>query len=209
MAVNRQSDLRLTRESRWHMVLHKDAIAPEGRFGTMSFVTYLHDHRNEILAGVIAFFLATVLIGTVLTVGQEGLKRYFFPDTTKAQVLPVGSALGVFQGAGPDLEITQILSYDISATDLVKGVKITAVFGKTTEVSKCYVQYSVDIQGFKIDHTDKNVVTVNLNQQLDVSRKATVYFLTRRMASGRENIRLDLPEIHVEGTDKNGKTVYR
>lgn len=174
-----------------------------------SLVTYVRAHKNAILLRVTAFVLGTVLIGTFVAIAQEGLKRYFFPDTTSVQVLAGGSTFGVFQGAGPVLEVTQILSYDILASDLMTNVKLTAVFAKTTEVSKCHVQYSVDIEGFKLDQTDKNAVTLNLSHPLDVSRKATVYFLTKKTASGREAMKLDLPEIHVQGTDKNGKTVYR
>lgn len=56
-----------------------------------NFREFLKRKRNEIVLGVIAFVIGTVIIGTILVIFQEALKKFFFPDRTTATIRLVES----------------------------------------------------------------------------------------------------------------------
>jgi len=156
------------------------------------------------------YLLITVVLGTVLAVVQDRLKDWakgWLTDTS-AHITLSSSSFAAFPSQH-SLEVMELVVYDISASDLVKGIKITAIFGRLTQIIRHHVLYSVDIEGFDALLPQPNQLVLSLKHEIDVKRKVTVYILTKRIAASREDVKLELPEIHVEGTDKNGKVVYR
>ena len=120
----------------------------------------------------------------------------------------IASSIGVFQ-EGQTLEAYQILTYQLSASDLLRDIKVSAVFPEPTRVSRVYASYSVDLEGYTAQQNAPNHVVVALPRDLDVSRTATIYLMTVRPLNKHVDPRLVLPNIHVEGKDKNGGTIYK
>lgn len=54
----------------------------------------------------------------------------------------------------------------------------------------------------------RNHIELSLHHPLNLSTKAKVYFLVRKIVSSKEDIKLEDPNIHVEGKDKNGNKIY-
>lgn len=95
------------------------------------FGQFLKQKRNEIIAGAIAFLLLTVLAGTALVLGQEWLKRRFFEDEVRVALGLVESAVGLFPEGDKQIAV-QLLAYEVTASDLLRQVRISAIFEKDT-----------------------------------------------------------------------------
>ena len=163
----------------------------------------MKDKLSIILGSVVSI----LLLGTIAVLSQEWIKRELWADETRAELQLVSSAVAAFPST-QSVEIVQILAYEVSASDFLTDIKIEAIFDKDTEISRHFVSYSVDIEGFKSILHSKNHLTVQLKHELNVTRKAIIYLLTRKFAKRVDRVRLSLPEIHVEGTDKNKKIVF-
>lgn len=64
-----------------------DAKAGSKAAARKSLSSYLKGKRNEIIVAVIGFLLTTVIVGTVLALGQEWLKKLFFTDGATAEMV--------------------------------------------------------------------------------------------------------------------------
>jgi hypothetical protein len=171
----------------------------------MSFSAYLKQKKNEIILAIIGFVIATVLIGTVLVLLQEGLKQRLLG--TRIQIKSLTSASGVFP-CGSTLCIRQISSYEVSATDLVRDLKVSATFPEQTTVVAANVIYTVALTGFSPSPLNTNTVELKLTHQLDAAKRAQVFVITERPFHSSDQLSAQLPDIHVEGKDKNGNIVY-
>jgi hypothetical protein len=171
------------------------------------FLPYLKQHRNQILLGVLGFVLGTVILGTVLALFQEGLKRFFFSDDTTATIRQVQSSTAAFPSQS--LEVYQILAYDIAASDLLRNIKVTVVFPKSTEIILYHAAYSVNVDGFDAKQPANYHLELTLRHYLDVKRRVRLYLLTRREVASLEFVKSESPEISLDGTDKKGNAVHR
>ncbi len=171
----------------------------------MGFFTPLKKRKKEILIGALTFVVTAILIPTVLVITQERLKQYFLG--TRLQLKSLASASGVFpSGTGPC--IRQISSYEISATDLVKDVKVTVTFPDQTKIVSVNLIFTVALSGFTPGSLNTNSLELKLNHQLDAAKKAQVFFVTERPFRSSDQISSERPDIHVEGRDKSGNIVY-
>jgi hypothetical protein len=141
-------------------------------------------------------------------VGQEWLKKLFISDGTGVELVLKERAVAVFP-KGNSSELVQLLAYDVTATDLLRKIKVTAIFKEHMEVLNSNVIYSVDISGFDAKMPAKNQLVLSLNHHLDLTKRARLYVQTRRDISTKDQTTLELPDIHVEAEDKNGRAVYR
>ena len=171
----------------------------------MGFFDYLRRKKYEISLGIIGFLIATVLIGTVLAVVQEGLKQRFLG--TRLRIKTLAAASGVFP-SGAGLSVKQVSSYEISATDLVRELNVSITFPEGTKIVTANVVYTVALSGFAPAPTDSNAIEVKLNHQLDAAKRAQVFVITERPFRSSDQVNSQPPDIHVEGKDKNGNVVY-
>lgn len=171
----------------------------------MRFLIYLKKKKKQILVGAITFLVTVVLIPTVLVLMQERLKQYFLG--TRLQIRSLASASGVFP-SGTAQCIRQISSYEVSATDLVKDVKVTVTFPDQTKIVAANLIFTVALSGFTPSPLNVNSMELKLNHQLDASKKAQVFFVTERPFRSSDQISSERPDIHVEGRDKGGSIVY-
>ena len=118
------------------------------------------------------------------------------------------SAVAVF-GEEDSLELYQILVYEVSASDLVRQIKVTAVFGKKTKLIRYNVKYSIGVSGFDYELIDPNHIALSL-YDLDASKNATIYFYTKQPVSAikLDEVKPEAPNIHLEGVDKSGNPIY-
>ena len=173
----------------------------------MGLRTYLKSKKNEIFLAVAGFVLGTMVIGTILAVSQEWIKHTLFDKKTRVEAKLAGSSVAAFEDAN-SLNQLQLLSYVVSASDLVKNVKISITFAKSTEIERSTVLYSVDIKGATQNKDPANHLEISLAHPLDVSKKVYIYLLSKRPIKGVSELEVEIPDFHVEGTDKNGNTVY-
>lgn len=89
------------------------------------------------------------------------------------------SAIGVFPN-GNSTELIQLLAYDLTTSDLIRKVKVTAIFKQHTDLINSNVVYSVDISGFTPQAHQKNYIVLTLNHDLDLTKRARIYLLTKR-----------------------------
>lgn len=172
------------------------------------FRKYIRLKKNEIIIGAIGFVLGPVIIGTGLALAQDALEKVLSQDQIPVAITLMGSAVAVF--AEEDSRSTiQLLTYEVTATDLVQGVKVNAVFLEGTTITHAYVTYSVDLDGYELTLGRPNHAVISLAHPLDVSRTARIYMMTSRPVTQLGPPRPELPNIHVEGTDKSGDIVYR
>ena len=171
----------------------------------MRFFNYLKKKKKEFLVGTITFLVTVVLIPTVLALTQERLKQYFLG--ARLQLKPLASASGVFP-SGTAQCIRQISSYEVSATDLVRDVKVTVTFPDQTKIVSANLIFTVALSGFTPSGLNTNSIELKLSHQLDAAKKAQVFFVTERPFRSSDQISSERPDIHVEGKDKNGNIVY-
>jgi hypothetical protein len=202
--MNEKQSYQNTKPEKYSEELMSPPSSPSPKKG---FRKYLAEKKNEFIAGAIGFAITVVIIGTFLAIGQEWLKKKWFSDEIALELKLINAATALFPDSN-SFEIVQLLTYDLSASDLVKKIKVTAIFSQLTEVVRYNVVYSVDVSGFKPDLTQKNYLILILAHDLDITKKATIYILTKRKIPSRQDTKVELPNIHVEGEDKNGKTVY-
>src|SRR5260370_2460638 len=175
---------------------------------TMGLRQYVREHKDELRLKIIGAIASALVLGTLAVGLQEVLKKWLWPpEQTAAQVKLISSSFATFQGQH-SFDVIQLLGYDVFASDLITDIKIPIIFKRTTEITRYNVLYSVDIDGFDAKLVQKNHLVLNLRQPLNVSRRATVYVATRRSMDSRENVTLELPDIHLEGQENRGVFVY-
>jgi hypothetical protein len=111
---------------------------------SQGFVNYIKQHKYEIYG----YIIATVIVGTGLVLLQEQLKGWLFPEKEAALELKrVSSSVAGFP-TQQSIEVIQLLVYEISASDLVEEIKVTANFKKDTSIIRQHVLYSIDVEGY-------------------------------------------------------------
>ena len=186
---------------------HHDAITPDREQSDQSFKEYLQSKRNPIKLAILSFFLGTVLIGTLVVLGQEALKRSLLREETKARIDLLNSSVGFFPYQ-ERYSVDQLLDYELSVSDFIENIEISVIFGENTEILNYNVLYSLDISGFKVNRSNKNHIIVTLHHPLDIKRRVRIFLSSRRIVVEDDKIELEFPEISLEGKDKNGKKVY-
>jgi len=167
-----------------------------------------HLSRNSATYAATAIgVVLSVLLGTIAVPGQEWFKRKFWNSETTVELRLISSSVAAFPSAS-SFEILQLLAYEISANDLVSNIKIESVFDKQTEIDKSYVIYSIDLFGYDANYPAPNHLIIRLSHDLNVSRRVTLYMLTKRLTDDVGPPELELPDIHVMGKDSERKTVY-
>jgi len=166
-----------------------------------NFLDYIRKVRNKILLGMLGAVgvAALALLGGII---QEWYKA----DKTTAAVVLRSSSFAAFPSQN-SIEVMQLSTYEASASDLLKYIKITAIFGKDTEIAQHNVLYTVDIEGSDYEKPQKNYLILRLKHDLDVKRRALIYILTKKIVVSREYIKSEVPEVRIQGIDKNGKIV--
>jgi len=172
------------------------------------FIAYLKTKKYEISLAVVGFVLTTVILGSVLAVAQEWLKRKYASAETTAHIRAGGSSIAAFPSP-QSIDLLQLLAYEVSASDYVSDVHVTVTFPRETQVFRSNVVYSIDVDGFKQDRPQQNVAIISLSEPLDVTKSATIYLETHRVIHRREDLKAEVPDIHVDGKDKHGDKVYR
>src|SRR5215831_12067091 len=95
-----------------------------------NFLDYIRKVRNKILLGMLGAVgvAALALLGGII---QEWYKA----DKTTAAVVLRSSSFAAFPSQN-SIEVMQLSTYEASASDLLKYIKITAIFGKDTEIAQ-------------------------------------------------------------------------
>jgi hypothetical protein len=168
-----------------------------------NFLAYMWGQRKKILAGI-----APPVIAVIIAVVSGQIGNWLIADTTTATIKLLSSSFAAFPRQN-SLEVMQLMTYEASVSDLVKNIIITAVFEQNTEIVQHNVLYSVDVEGVEPEKPRKNHIVLRLKHDLDVKRRVIIYLLTKRIATSREHIKLEVPEVRIQGIDKNGKTVNR
>lgn len=169
---------------------------------------YVRKKRNALIVSAISLILAVVVLGTISGVIQELLNEFLLREKHKIDIQLVNSFVGVFTIANSE-KVLQLLAYTVSVSDLTRDIKISAIFSQHTEIKHCHVTYTVDLKGFKFDTLDKNYAEIHLDHALSAPRRANIYLWTERNYVRGTNVRLDVPDISVEGKRVDGTTVYR
>ena len=107
------------------------------------------------------------------------------------------------------MEVTQLLAYELAASDLVKNIKVTAVFHQTTRIVKHNATYSIHLEGFDAKLEKPHHIIISLHHELNTTRKVKIHFMTTKRITDPNQEQFDFPEIHAEGTDRNGDVVFR
>lgn len=155
----------------------------------------------------ISILFTLLIIPILVSISTRVLSDILFKEEL-ADIKIVDSSVAGFQG-NHSVEVIQLLAYEMSASDLFKEIIVTALFEEGVEIVRSNVIYSVNLEGYTLTKERKHYINLKLQHPLNVTRKAIIYFQTKRQVRQRENIRLELPEIHIQGKDKNDKIFYR
>ena len=160
---------------------------------------------------IVLIFLGAV-IGSSVAIGFDEIKKVFSCENRESELELTSDGFLSMPSRDVEnrsLEAVQVLTFVISACDLLTDVKIEAIFAGSTKIEDVKTVLSGRLpEDYREELLSANHLIVELAYPLDDSSTVTVHLRSSKMVRIDEPKKVEIPDIHVEAKDRDGALVY-